>query len=291
MKNIFLTLFRLLAKRRILAKGQIIAWIFLFGPFASQGAARASQESRLTKAIVFEMFEAIKSGDSKAYEGLFYDLAANLKASGELKRLLLSAKDERGNNIFHLMAGASPESPAGLFFQHEIMNLLLFFTLPDSLKINHHVSLGGMAYSEMPKALQSEKGSMSIDSVIRRFLETKNKEGQTPELIARNSQNPITANNFHQFAQIPVIARSQAASAEMSMLLYDVLTFGSGVFVALLWPLLSSLTQLSPESIISIIGSAVLLSATVGPITIKRLTEANKCRQAVNGQLSSLLKR
>ena len=195
MKNMFLTLFRLFAKRRILAL------LFLFGPFASQGAARANQESRLNQAIAFEMFEAIKSEDSKTYEGLFYDLALNLKASGDLKRLLLSAKDERGNNIFHLMAGVSPESPAGLFFQNEIMNLLLFLTLrnfPPQLNI----SLGGMAYSEMPKALQREKGSMSIDSVVKKFLDAKNKEGQTPELIARNSQNPITAKNFHRFSKI-----------------------------------------------------------------------------------------
>ena len=285
MKNIFLTLFRLFAKRRILAL------LFLFGPLASQGAARANQESRLNQAIVFELLEAIKSEDSKTYEGLFYDLAPNLKASGDFRRLLLSAKDERGNNIFHLMAGVSPESPAGLFFQHEIMNLLLFLSLPDSLKLNHHVSLGGMAYSEMPKALQREKGSMSIDSVVKKFLDAKNKEGQTPELIARNNQNPHIADNFHQFAQIPVIARHKAASADLPIpipfigiptglvggLFVGKITYDMGIY-------------LTDREFTTLWGLIILISS-FGPFAINRLAKANKCRQAINGQLSSLIKK
>ena len=190
MKNIFLIL------------KQIFILLSLVGPLVSQGAIHKNEKFSLNQAIVFEIFEAIKNGDSKNYEGLFYELAANLESPGEFRRLL-SMTDERGNNIFHLMASVPPESPAFRFFLKEIGNLLVFLTLPkkyyDSLSLNPP-SFGGMSYEEMPEVIKFNRSSMTIESVIKDFLQKENNKGETPLTIAQQDNKiPRDYNALEQF--------------------------------------------------------------------------------------------
>ena len=190
MKNIFLIL------------KQIFVLLSLVGPLVSQGAIHKNQKLNLNQAIVFEIFEAIKNGDSKNYEGLFYELAASLESPREFRRLL-SMTDEAGNNIFHLMASVPPESPAFRFFLKEMGSLLVFLTLPkryyDSLSLNPP-SFGGMSYEEMPRTIIRNQGSMKLESVIKDFLQKENNKGETPLTIAQQDNKiPRDYNALEQF--------------------------------------------------------------------------------------------
>ena len=272
MKNIFLTL----------AKRQIFILLFLVGPLVSQGVIHKNEKFSLNQTIVFEIFEAIKNGDSKNYEGLFYELAANLESPGEFRRLL-SMTDERGNNIFHLMASVPLESPAFSFFQHEIMNLLIFLTLPEryynSLSLNPP-SFGGMTYSEMPKALQLEKGSMSLRSVIRKFLEVKNKEGQTPHLIAKNNPNSRTARNLYQLSKIPINADFEISSQTISLM---------GGLMLCSFPLGCGASITQDVGLLGAFFGWLGLSAIFLPVTMV-LSHQSECHQAITNIYSSLKK-
>ena len=195
MKNIFLNPFRTVA-----------VLLFLAGPFASKGASYVSPH--INQAIVFEMFEAIKNGDSKNYEGLFYELAINLGGSRDFERLL-SMTDEAGNNIFHLMAGVSPESPAFSFFLKEMGNLLAFLTLPKGYYYDSSLplklpSFGGMTYSEMPQTIKLNQGSMKLESVIKNFLKKENNKMKTPLMIARDNKILPDLDTIKQFHNIYV---------------------------------------------------------------------------------------
>ena len=155
----------------------------------------------ISEEIFRDLFAAIKDENLELYSDLFLDLAEN-EETAEFTNLL-SLTDESGNNIFHIMASVSPESPAYLFFQKEIRNLLIFLTLPDRTHVKpHYISLGGLPYSEMSQDLQSSQGSMSIEAVMQNFLNVKNANDKTPLEIALNNQNQRTSHTLKQFSEI-----------------------------------------------------------------------------------------
>ena len=248
MKNIFLIL------------KQIFILLFLVGPLVSQGVIHKNEKFSLNQTIVFEIFEAIKNGDSKNYEGLFYELAASLESPREFRRLL-SMTDEAGNNIFHLMASVPPESPAFRFFLKEMGSLLVFLTLPkkyyDSLSLNPP-SFGGMSYEEMPEVIKFNQAGMPIESVVKEFLQKKNNKAETPFMIARDNKILPDLNAlelFNNFKQLPAARPSSLVDNEnQTGINLEVIIFAT--FVGFMIP-----AGFSAELGVAFVGGAIGFSA------------------------------
>lgn len=283
--------------KNIIKKQVIVLLFLLFGWTShSQGATHyqnTNSERGLIQTIVLELFYAIKNSDSENYENLFQEWANILETKKDFKQLL-SFKDEAGNNIFHLMAGVPRESHSAVFFQNEIRNLLIFLTVPASLsEYNDYISLGGMTYSEMPQALKSKKGIMSIKSV-ESFLNVGNKENLTPLQIAQNNRKDNASQFLQYFLDIRNIADNRVVGTTAPLITHPIgglIVYG--VPISIIYNIIGQMTDYhyNPIDIVLIHIALIAAGSATAPLITNGLTYRNRCREAIKKEFSNLLKR